>query len=133
MATPLPRYTMHHSNFLASFKYAFAGLWYVFRTQRNARIHLLVTTIIVAVGLWLGLDRTEWAIIALTIGIVLAAEAFNTVAEAVVDLVAAEYHPLAKVAKDVAAGAVLVMAIAAVIVGLLILGPPLWRALFALF
>ena len=81
----------------------------------------------------MGLDRTEWAIIALTIGIVLAAEAFNTVAEAVVDLVAAEYHPLAKVAKDVAAGAVLVMAIAAVIVGLLILGPPLWRALFALF
>ncbi|MEJ2560322.1 MAG: diacylglycerol kinase family protein [Anaerolineae bacterium] len=124
---------MHHSNFLTSFKYAFAGLWYVFRTQRNARIHLLVATIIVAVGLWLGLNRTEWAIIALTIGMVLAAEAFNTVAEAVVDLAAAEYHPLAKVAKDVAAGAVVLMVIAAVVVGALILGPPLWRVLFALF
>jgi diacylglycerol kinase (ATP) len=96
---------MHHSNFLTSFKYAFAGLWYVFRTQRNARIHLLVATIIVAVGLWLGLNRTEWAIIALTIGMVLAPEA----------------------------GAVVLMVIAAVVVGALILGPPLWRVLFALF
>jgi diacylglycerol kinase (ATP) len=118
---------------LTSFKYAFAGLWYVFRTQRNARIHLSVATAVVAVGLWLGLSRTEWAIIVLTIGLVLSAEAFNTVAEAAVDLATAEYHPLAKVAKDVAAGAVLLMAIAAVIVGLLILGPPLWRALFATF
>jgi diacylglycerol kinase (ATP) len=118
---------------LTSFKCAFAGLWYVFRTQRNARIHLSVATVVVAVGLWLGLSRTEWAIIALTVGLVLSAEAFNTVAEAAVDLATAEYHPLAKVAKDVAAGAVLLMAIAAVIVGLLILGPPLWRALFATF
>jgi diacylglycerol kinase len=61
------------------------------------------------------------------------AEAFNTVAEAAVDLATAEYHPLAKIAKDAAAGAVLMVAIAAVIVGILILGPPLWRELLALF
>jgi diacylglycerol kinase (ATP) len=124
---------MHHSNFLASFKYAFAGLWHVFRTQRNARIHLSVAVVVVAVGLWLGLNRTEWAIIVLTIGLVLAAEAFNTVVEVAVDLATAEYHPLAKVAKDMAAGAVLLMVIAAVVVGLLILGPPLWRYLLAVF
>jgi diacylglycerol kinase len=108
-------------------------MWYVVRTQRNARIHLLVAFVVVALGLWLRLSRTEWAIIALTIGLVLAAEAFNTVAEAAVDLATAEYHPLAKNAKDVAAGAVLLMAIAAVVVGLLILGPPLWNTLRALF
>ncbi len=124
---------MSHSNLLSSFKCAFAGLWHVVRTQRNARIHLAVTGVVVALGLWLGLSRSEWAIIALTIGTVLAAEAFNTVAEAAVDLATAEYHPLAKIAKDVAAGAVLLTAITAVVVGLLILGPPLWQALLALF
>jgi diacylglycerol kinase (ATP) len=124
---------MRRSNLLTSFKYAFAGLWYVVRTQRNARIHLSVTAVVVVLGLCLGLSWTEWAIIALTIGLVLAAEAFNTVAEAAVDLVTAEYNPLAKIAKDVAAGAVLLTAITAAIVGLLILGPPLWRAILAMF
>jgi diacylglycerol kinase (ATP) len=124
---------MRRSDLLTSFKYAFAGLWYVVRTQRNARIHLSVTAVVVVLGLCLGLSWTEWAIIALTIGLVLAAEAFNTVAEAAVDLVTAEYNPLAKIAKDVAAGAVLLTAITAAIVGLLILGPPLWRAVLAMF
>ena len=124
---------MHRSSLLASFKHAFSGMWHVLRTQRNARIHLSVALVVVALGLWLGLSHTEWAIIALTIGLVLVAEAFNTVAEAAVDLATAEYHPLAKIAKDVAAGAVLLMAIAAVVVGLLILGPPLCQALLATF
>jgi diacylglycerol kinase (ATP) len=121
------------SNLLTSFKYAFAGLWYVLRTQRNARIHLSVTAVVVALGLWLGLSRIEWAIITITVGTVLAAEAFNTVAEAAVDLATTRYHPLAKIAKDVAAGAVLLTAIMAIIVGLLILGPPLWQVVFARF
>jgi diacylglycerol kinase len=97
------------------------------RTQRNARIHLAVATAVVAMGLWLRVSETEWAILVLTIGVVLTAEALNTVAEAAVDLATMEYHPLAKVAKDVAAGAVLLMAITAAIVGFLILGPPLCR------
>ncbi len=124
---------MPRSNLLTSFKYAFSGVWHVLRTQRNARIHLSVALVVIALGLWLGLSRTEWAIIALTIGLVLAAESFNTVAEAAVDLATAEYHPLAKIAKDVAAGAVLLTAVTAVIVGLLVLGPPLWDALLTIF
>jgi diacylglycerol kinase (ATP) len=122
---------MYRSNLLSSFKYAFAGLAYLVRTQRNARIHLGISLVVIVLGFWSGLSRTEWAIIALTIGLVLAAESFNTVAEAAVDLASPQFHPLAKIAKDVAAGAVLLMAIAAVVVGLLILGPPLWRALLA--
>jgi diacylglycerol kinase len=117
---PLRPYDMTHSNFLTSFRYAFSGIWHVLRTQRNARIHLSVALVVVILGLGLRLSHIEWAIIALTIALVLVAEAFNTVAETAVDLATAEYHPLAKIAKDVAAGAVLLMAIAAVIVGLLI-------------
>jgi diacylglycerol kinase len=124
---------MGRSDLLTSFKYAFSGVSHVVRTQPNARIHLSAALVVIVVGLWLGLNRTEWAIIALTIGSVLAAESLNTVAEAAVDLATGEYHPLAKIAKDVAAGAVLLMAITAVIVGVLILGPPLWGALLAMF
>jgi len=123
---------MHRSNRLTSFKYAFSGIWHVVRTQPNARIHLAIACVVVVLGIWLGLSLTEWAIITLAIGLVLVAEAFNTVAEAMVDLATAEYHPLAKIAKDASAGAVLLMAVAAVVVGVLILGPPLWRALLAM-
>jgi len=108
-----------------SFRYAFAGLWYALRTQRNARIHLLVALAITAMGLWLRLDALRWAVLALTIALVIFAEMLNTVIESIVDLITLEYHPLAQIAKDVSAGAVLVTAIAAVVVGLLILGPPL--------
>ena len=124
---------MRRSSFLASFGYAFSGLWHVLRTQRNARIHIAITLVVAALGLHLGLSLTEWAIIVLTIGTVLAAESFNTVAELAVDLATTEYHPLAKIAKDVAAGAVLLMAITAVVVGLLILVPPLWKELATIF
>jgi len=124
---------MPRSNLVTSFKYAFSGVWHVLRTQRNARIHLSVGLLVIALGLWLGLSRTEWAIIILTIGLVFAAESFNTVAEAAVDLATSEYHPLAKIAKDVAAGAVLLTAMTAVVVGLLILGPPLWKILLTMF
>jgi diacylglycerol kinase (ATP) len=124
---------MRRSNLLTSFRYAFAGLWYLLRTQRNARIHVSISLVIIALGLWLGLNTTQWAVIALTIGVVLVAESFNTVVEVIVDLVTEEYHPLAKIAKDTAAGAVLLMAIISVVIGLLILGPPLWRVLVTIF
>ena len=110
----------------ASFGYAFSGLWYALRTQQNMRIHLSVSAAVVALGLYLGLDWTQWAVLALTIGAVLIAEMFNTVAEAALDAATPYYHPLVKIAKDVAAGAVLLTAIMSVGVGLLILGPPLW-------
>lgn len=115
---------------LASFRYAFAGLSYLFRTQPNARVHLALTTAVMILGLWLGLSARDWAVIAVTAGLVLAAEAFNTALEAMVDLATPKRHPLAQVAKDVSAGAVTLTAIAAVVVGFLILGPPLWIRLF---
>ena len=117
-------------NRLDSFRYAFAGLVYLFRTQPNARIHLAITLAVVAAGLWAGLPARDWAIVAVTVGLVFAAEAFNTALEATVDLISSERHPLAKVSKDVGAGAVTLAAIAAVVVGLLLLGPPLWARLF---
>ena len=113
-----------------SFRYAFAGLAHAVRTQRNLRIHLVVGALVVGVGLCLNLPLRDWAVLALTIGAVIAGELLNTVVEAFVDLVSPEYHELAKVAKDVAAATVLVLALSAVAVGLLILGPPLWAALF---
>jgi undecaprenol kinase/diacylglycerol kinase (ATP) len=111
-------------NRLESFQYAFVGIWYTIRTQRNAQIHLAIAAAIFIVGLLLRLNLTEWAILALTTGFVLAAEMLNTVAEAAMDYATTEFHPQVKIVKDVAAGAVLTAAITAVVVGALILGPP---------
>jgi diacylglycerol kinase len=112
-----------------SFGYALEGLRHAVRTQRNLRIHLAIAALVVGVGVFLDLPLRDWAVLALTIGAVLTGELINTVVEAVVDLASPEYHDLAKVAKDVAAGTVLVMALTAISVGLLILGPPLWALL----
>ncbi|MFN0051290.1 MAG: diacylglycerol kinase family protein [Planctomycetales bacterium] len=109
----------------ASFRHALTGCAYVLRTQRNAWIHAVATLVVVAAGLWLPLAPAEWAILLLTIAAVWVAEFLNTALEAVVDLASPTVHPLAKVAKDVAAAAVLITAIAALLVGLLILGPAL--------
>lgn len=113
-----------------SFRYAFEGWWYVLRTQPNAWIHALISTAVFIVAFWLRLPGRDWAILILTIMAVWMAEFTNTAIEAVVDLLKPEPHPLAKVAKDVAAAAVLLGAIGAIIVGLLLMGPPLWRRLF---
>jgi diacylglycerol kinase len=113
--------------FVRSFVFAWAGLVHLFRTQRNARVHAAVAALACGVAWWLGIGRVEWAVLVLTIAGVLVLEGLNTALEAVVNLASPRYHPLAKVAKDVAAGMVLIAAIAAVAVGLLILGPPLWQ------
>ena len=118
---------------VAAIGHAFRGWWHVLRTQQNAWIHSSVTTIVFALGLWLGLPPRDWAVLILIIAIVFTAEFINTAIEAVVDLASPENHPLAKVGKDVGAGAVLVAALAAVLIGLLILGPPLWDKLKLLF
>jgi len=118
---------------LAAFRHAFAGWWYMLRTQRNAWIHALASLSVFALSLWLGLNRLEWAVIVLTVGLVWMAEFVNTALEAVVDLASPDLHPLAKVGKDVAAAAVLVGAMTAVVVGLLVLGPPLWMKVITLF
>jgi diacylglycerol kinase (ATP) len=110
---------------IKSFQYAFEGLWYVLRTQKNSWIHATATLAVIAVGLWLRISRSDWAIIILTIALVWMAEFMNTALEALIDLNMPERHPLAKVAKDVSAAAVLIGAGTAVLVGILILGPPL--------
>ncbi|MBN2115545.1 MAG: diacylglycerol kinase family protein [Anaerolineales bacterium] len=115
-----------------AFGHAFRGWWHVLKTQHNAWIHSVVAALVILVGLWLGLAPRDWAIIVLTIAMVFTAEFINTAIEAVVDLASPVHHPLAKVGKDVGAGAVLIAAVAAVLVGLLILGPPLWVRLASL-
>lgn len=115
-----------------SFRYAFTGWWFVIRTQRNTWIHAVVSVIVVSLSLWLQLNRHDWAIIILAIAMVWTAEFINTALEAVVDLACQQQHALAKVGKDVGAAAVLIAAGSSVIIGILILGPPLWVRLQAL-
>lgn len=114
---------------MLSFGYAFEGWWYVLRTQPNAWIHAGVSIVVFALAFWLRLGRFEWAILLLATMVVWMAEFANTALENLVDLAAPDYHPLAKTAKDVAAAAVLVGALGAILVGLLIMGPPLWTRL----
>ncbi len=115
-----------------AFGHAFRGWWHVLRTQHNAWIHSVVATLVFILCFWLRLPLHDWAIIVLTIAMVFTAEFINTAIEAVVDLASPVHHPLAKVGKDVGAGAVLIAAMAAALVGLLILGPPLWARLVSL-
>jgi diacylglycerol kinase len=121
---------MRQPNFWRSLSHAVDGLVYAFRTQRNVRWHVIGALGAIALGTWLQIDAVRWAILALTIGAVCAGETINTTVEALVDLMSPEWHERAKVAKDVSAGAVLLLAITAVAVGLLILGPPLWTRVF---
>jgi diacylglycerol kinase len=120
----------HLQRRIRSFGYALEGWWHVLRTQPNAWIHGLITTAVVGLAVWLRPTRMEWAVLVLTIMVVWMAEFFNTALEALVDLASPDYHPLAKSAKDIAAAAVLVGALGAVVVGLLILGPPLFEMIF---
>lgn len=113
-------------NILDSFRFAFAGLDYVLRTQPNMRVHLLITLVVIGMGIGLDLSLTQWTMLVLAIAFVLVGEMLNTVIEKLVDLISPDFHPLAKIIKDVTAGVVLLTAIASVVVGLLILGPPLW-------
>ncbi len=115
-----------------SFGHAFRGWSHVLRTQKNVWIHSIIAILVFLLALWLQISLRDWALIILTSAFVFSAEFINTSIEAVVDLATEEHHPLAKISKDVGAGAVLVAALAAVVVGLLILGPPLWAKLISL-
>lgn len=115
-----------------SFRYAFAGWWHVIRTQRNAWIHAIASVMVLAMALFLRLGPRDLAVLILAIGMVWMGEFLNTAIEAVVDLASPEIHPLAKIGKDVGAAAVLIAALASVLVGLLIMGPPLWAVIVEL-
>ncbi|MCC7104169.1 MAG: diacylglycerol kinase family protein [Chloroflexi bacterium] len=112
-----------------SFSFAGQGLGYLVRTQPNFGVHLVALTIAIAVAALLGVRDAELAVVLLASGLVLSAEAFNTAVEAVVDLASPESHPLAKIAKDVSAGAVLLAAVTAIVVGLIVILPRLFGAL----
>ncbi|HTK12048.1 MAG TPA: diacylglycerol kinase family protein [Ktedonobacteraceae bacterium] len=112
--------------FIVGFKYAFRGIWYALRTQRNARVHVAIALLAILIGLLLHISTLEFALLVVMISVVFIAEMFNTAIELCVDLASPGYHPLAKFAKDVAAGAVLLSALLAIVVGLLIFAPHLW-------
>lgn len=108
---------------LQSFVYAFRGLKYFFKTEHNAWVHLLATSIVCILGFILNINKTEWVLLVLSIGLVLTAEAFNTAVELLTDYISTERHPQAALIKDVAAGAVLITAIVAVVLGFIIFLP----------
>lgn len=122
---------MRQPSFWRSVTHACAGLVYMFRTQRNARWHAIGGLTAISLGIWLPIDPDHWPVLILTIGAVCAGETINTTVEAIVDLLSPDWHERAKVAKDVSAGAVLLLAITAIAVGLLVLGPPLWNRMFS--
>ena len=111
---------------LKSFGYAAKGIGNVLRREHNVWIHLTITLLVVGAGFFFDIQRGEWIALVLCIGLVLAAEAFNTAIERLVDLVSPDRHPLAGEVKDIAAGAVLICAIAAAVVGLIVFIPYLF-------
>ncbi len=108
-----------------SFNHAYRGIIYAIRTQRNMRFHVIASLAVLVAGLLLGVSAIELSVLVLVILVVFVTEMFNTAMEFAVDLVTEEYHPLAKLAKDVSAGAVLVSSVGAVLVGYLILADDL--------
>jgi diacylglycerol kinase len=119
---------------IKAFGHAFSGWWFVIRTQRNAWIHMVVSILVIITSLLLRINATSWALILLAIALVWIAEFLNTSLEAVVDLASNhQQHELARLGKDVGAAAVLIAAFTSVIIGLLVLGPPLWSVIRSLF
>jgi len=125
---PGRRPAIPRSNFWRSFVFAGQGVWHAMRNQRNMRVHLAAATAAVVAGLVLRISAVDWACVLTAIGLVLTAEMLNTVVEALVDLSTDEYHPLAKIAKDTAAGAVLISSAAALGVGIAVFLPRLFRS-----
>ena len=119
-------YQSEWTKFIAGFGHAFKGLWYALRTQRNARVHISIAILAILMGVVLHISAVEFAIVFMAITGVFIAEMFNTVFELCIDLASPDYHPLAKIAKDVAAGAVLLSAMLSVVIGLFVFGPHLW-------
>ena len=112
-------------NRIKSLGYALAGWLYMLRRQKNTRLQGVASLVVVALALWLQIDLISWAILILTVTIVWMAEFVNAAVEAAIDLTTSEFHPMAKVGKDVASAAVLLGVVASILIGLIILGPPL--------
>ena len=120
--------------FIKSFGYAARGVWYCIRHERNFRIHLGIAAYVLAFAPYFSLSRAEGAVLAVLMALVLCAEAVNTAVERTVDLASTERQPRARAAKDAAAGAVLLCALAAALVGILLFArPDIWRQILADF
>ena len=114
---------------MLSFAAAWQGILYIIRTQPNVWIELAAFAVVLLAGAWFAISALEWAVLALTVVMILALEAVNTAVETVVDLVSPHYHPLAKIAKDTAAGAMILAVLGSVVVAACIFGPRLWALL----
>ncbi|MGB9839227.1 diacylglycerol kinase [Thermovenabulum sp.] len=117
-------------NIFESFYYAFSGLIFAFRTQRNIRIHFFIAIFVIIISRYLNLSNFELLAVILSITLVIAAEMINTAIEATIDLVTKNYHPLARIAKNVAAGAVLITAINAIVVAFFVFFPKIQKIIF---
>ncbi len=117
---------MKSRNVWESFYYAFSGIIYGFLKERNLKIHLFAAILAISLGAYLKISQTEWILLSFAIFLVLVVETINTAIEKTIDIIVSNYHPLAKIAKNLAAGAVLLTAINAVIVGIIIFGPYLY-------
>lgn len=115
-----------------SFGFAFEGIFAVIRRERNMQIHCCMMTLVIIAGLFFGISRTEWCVCFVLFGLVMSLELVNTAVESVVDLVTQERRPLAKLAKDAAAGAVLIASIMAAAAGLIIFLPKGWTFLMTI-
>jgi diacylglycerol kinase len=115
---------------IRSFAVALEGIGFSLRTQRHMRFHALAAVVVCCLAFIVSLQPLEWAVILLAIAVVMSAEMINTAVEQAVNLASPNIHPIAKVAKDAAAGAVLIAAVISAVIGLLILGPPLWDIVF---
>ncbi|OMF32477.1 MULTISPECIES: diacylglycerol kinase family protein [Paenibacillus] len=116
-----------------TFRYAAEGVMYALRTQVNMRIHVAMALLVIVAGLTLHISRLDWLFVCVAIAIVIVAELFNTAVEAAVDLISPDIHPLAKAAKDTAAGAVLLAAVFAVIIGIFVFYRPMLTLISSLF
>lgn len=117
------------SRFVAGFRYAFRGIGHMLVSQRNAQVEAAIAVGVAMAGWYFRISSAEWAAILAVMGLVLGLEAMNTAVEAAVDLVTDEHHELARIAKDSAAGAVLLAALASVAVGIAVFGPRVWALL----
>jgi undecaprenol kinase len=114
---------------LSSFRLAILGILTAIKQERNVKIHLVISILVIILGILNDLSKQEWMFITFCIGLVITLELVNTAVERVVDLVTREYHPLAKEAKDIAAGAVFVAAILSVVIGGIIFIPKIVEAI----
>jgi diacylglycerol kinase (ATP) len=108
---------------IRSFKFAFLGIWTLLKSQHNAWVHACATVAVISIGFYFGISPVEWCLLVLALMAVWTAEAFNTAIEFLADVASPGFHPLVKHSKDISAGAVLISAIGAVVIGLLVLGP----------